>query len=747
MTGQRCAVIIGVDDSGIDVQLPQLRYAEKDARAMGHVLSDPEIGTFDPADVRLFVGPQTTAAEIKAALRTIVLDSSPSDVLLIYFAGHTLTPAWSGGTDMYLVTPDLREAELSANPDAGLRMAFLKRDVLDLFAGTSLLVLDCCRAGDFLDVDGRGVDMISVEGRSAPRHSALVACPKDGGAREDPEREQGILTHHVLRALRGKAMDDHGRVTFSAVCGYVAEQGLAHEPAQVIQSWGGTTVLTRPGHDAVGTGRHASPPLPADVDIVELENPLERFVTPITRLLVRLSRSARVPRQPTAAGDRNDEVVTVSRVEYLKSALEAESVALLEYTPAGFRTIDATARFDLNDLQPMLQSFPLSRAWFGHVARDDGSRRLLCVPLSYAEGKSLVLALVNPAPAFLEIGQPLAKILETVWRTDFAASPLEAEIQVLTALRAAFGRVPTRLFDRCFQLYQEVLESFSMVFQPVITIGRAARNVGVHSYEALARRSLTDQRAPVAMLQVAHVWGDRFVIERDEIIVRKAVSAYARAHAQGPWDVPKPVSINVAVRSLLSDSYVEVVRHAMAAAHLEPGAVTLEISEQDPIEPRLGEQWSEEPHVYFHKRLAAMARDIGVAFAVDDFGVGYSSLSRMAELPLTQIKVDRAVLHHPLAVKELALVVDVARYASDRGDTHAQRVVIVEGVDDESPVTLQQIFDQRIRHVQGYITREPAAPTIRRLKAKICEELAALVRGEDTQRQAAAEDFPLRRGA
>jgi EAL domain-containing protein (putative c-di-GMP-specific phosphodiesterase class I) len=293
-----------------------------------------------------------------------------------------------------------------------------------------------------------------------------------------------------------------------------------------------------------------------------------------------------------------------------------------------------------------------------------------------------------------------------------------------------------------------------MVFQPVITIGKLARNVGVHSYEALARRSLTDQRAPVAMLQIAHVWGDRFVIERDKIILQKAIRAYARAHAEGPWDVPKPVSVNVAVRSLLSDSYVEVVRRAIAAAHLDPSAVSLEISEQDPIEPRVGEQWSEEPHAYFHKRLAGLSRDLGIAFAVDDFGVGYSSLSRMAELPLTQIKVDRAVLHHPLALDELALVVKVARVASDRGDTHAPRVVIIEGVDDESPVNLRQLFDLRIKHVQGYITREPAATTIRRLEPQACEDIAALVRGDDEQRktllatgEAPDGSRPLRRGA
>ena len=35
------------------------------------------------------------------------------------------------------------------------------------------------------------------------------------------------------------------------------------------------------------------------------------------------------------------------------------------------------------------------------------------------------------------------------------------------------------------------------------------------------------------MLKVAHTWGDRFMVERDRVIVRKALTSYAEAHA-GP---------------------------------------------------------------------------------------------------------------------------------------------------------------------------------------------------------------------
>jgi EAL domain-containing protein (putative c-di-GMP-specific phosphodiesterase class I) len=37
-------------------------------------------------------------------------------------------------------------------------------------------------------------------------------------------------------------------------------------------------------------------------------------------------------------------------------------------------------------------------------------------------------------------------------------------------------------------------------------------------------------------------------------------------------------------------------------------------------------------------------RDAGVAIALDDFGIGYSSLASLEQLPLTRVKLDRALI-------------------------------------------------------------------------------------------------------
>lgn len=721
MVDKRFAVVIGVDAPGRDATVPALR----DAHAVRDTLCDPVIGTFDPGDVTLFTGSQAGAADIKAALRRIALASDRSDLLLVYFAGHIMTPSWSHDTDVYLVTSDLDRSALSDDPDAGLRMAFLARDILPVFAGTVLLILDCGRAGSLETT--QGLDMISLQGRDDPRHAVLAACAEDG---------HGALTHHFLQALRGRAADSGGTVTFESVIRYVAAQELDPQPS-IFQHSRGTTVLTR------AAGRPVPPPVLDVVEVASLKSPLDGHAPEIMRLVSRLSRTA------IAAG------TGTSRVEYLQSTLGADAVGYLGYSAGAFVAMDATARFDLEDVRHLLRTppgempFPLRPRWFGHVAQD-GMRTLWCAPLDRADDKVTLLAVANPPSWLDQLGQSGAKVLETIWRADFAASPAEAEIQVLTALRAAFGRLPDELFERCLLLYRQVVESFQIVFQPVITIGEAARQVGVHSYEALARRSLEDQSAPFAMLQVAHTWGDHFVVERDKIILRRALSAYAQAHADGPWDVQKPIAVNVSVRSLLNDSYIETLDQLISDLHLDANSVTLEISEQDAIEPWAGEQWREAPHTHFHNRLAAIAREVGVAFALDDFGTGYASLSRMAELPLTQIKVDRGILHHRQALQELDLVVAVARDAMERGETHTARAVIVEGVDDQSPLSLRQIYKRGIKHVQGHITGERGAPELRRLNAEVRTDIAARVRGDDESRPTGltrVADIPLQRGA
>ncbi|TDC47661.1 EAL domain-containing protein [Micromonospora sp. KC207] len=725
---RRRAVLIGVNQAGNDVQLPTLRYAERDVQAVRAVLLDEEIGTFEETDIRTYVGAEATWPKIKAGLREVALDSGPSDVLLVYFAGHALVPEWSRQLDAYLVTADLDPAALRREPDNGLRMAFLKRDVFETFAGTSFLILDCCQAGTYLDADLRHTEAMQTYRTQVDRHSALLACRSGVAARESAEHEHGVLTHHLLRALRGDAADDRGRVSFGQMAAFVAEQGLEPPPAQLVHMWGPTTILTQPPMSRHERRLLSSPASPGT--ILPCKSPLEDQCSSIVQLLGRVFRSE-AHSVPTS-GPRG----RAERADIIRYALDAQSVAVMEFSGPTLRVADSTARFDRESLRSLLERSSADALQHrtsvpGHVVANDAGTRMLCVPLSYEDDRVLALVVVDPALAMLAMGEPLAVMLRALWDSDLVGDPVQAEMQVVTALRAAFGRLPLNLYEYAFSLYQKLIGSMIMVFQPVVELDRRPAGVSIHSFEALARRGDKEVRAPLGALQMAHVWGDRFIIERDSLLLGKAIRSYAAADADAPWHGTKPLSVNVAVRSLLSASYLNQVSTALAEAGMHPRTLTLEISEQDAIHPGPGERWPQEPLVYFHRRLTELARALRISFAVDDFGVGYASLARMAELPLTQIKVDRAVLHHPLAVEELTLVARVARHASDLGHAPTPRTVIVEGFDDAAPVTLKQIYDLDIHHVQGFFSGAVASTSLNQLAQDVRERIAGLVRGEE----------------
>lgn len=104
-----------------------------------------------------------------------------------------------------------------------------------------------------------------------------------------------------------------------------------------------------------------------------------------------------------------------------------------------------------------------------------------------------------------------------------------------------------------------------------------------------------------------------------------------RDHVGG--DVPPTISINLSVKQLFHSDVTADVAAALADAELEPGALTLEITETvmmtdiDLAVQRLSE-----------------LRALGVRLAMDDFGTGYSSLSYLSRFPIDILKMDRSLL-------------------------------------------------------------------------------------------------------
>jgi EAL domain-containing protein (putative c-di-GMP-specific phosphodiesterase class I) len=738
---ERYGIIIGVNACGAHVRIPSLRFAEADAKAVYDHLTNENTGTFDAAFTRLLTGRSATTFAVRAALRDIALKMSPSDLLFVYFAGHAIISPWSRHNDPYLVTSDLDPACLEAEPDHGLRMSFLKRDVFDFSQGSSFLILDTCHAGAYLDFvreDNAHLSRMTMDAldethgtRLSVNYGGLFACAADGAARESAEMRHGVLTHHVLLALQGGAANQAGEVTFDAVVDYVRRQEIVPEPGSAVQGWGHASALTYPREiKPAGAAVATIPPTHLVTMAEPLANPLDAHASSLNLLLDRFCGRENDRSNISNSDDRE------ARLERMRHALDAS--AATEIDASSNQVVASVGSSGAKVLSSSLldriakASREEAALGFAFMPLGDNGVQLLVVPPRNNSGSASTLVFADPAPSFLRIGEPIAVALQSLW-AEFPIGDLPAaKVRTLSALRGKFGRLPLQIYQTCLDDYTKLLDSLVIVFEPIMVLSKDPGSVGIHGWEALARRDLSARRAPVDILKIADIWGDRFVVERDIALAVKAITSYRQAHPKGPFghDSPRPVSINVSVRSLLSETYERALAQAISDMRLAPHMVTLEISERDAIEPFPDEgDWGPTPIAFFQNRLRELTSRLLVNFAVDDFGVGHASLDRISSLNLTQIKVDRAILYHSMAKEEIKLVVQLANEALKQGISASSRPVIVEGVESESPVSLHDLHELGINYVQGYITGRPAGPSLEPLSEEVRKEVSFRVRG------------------
>jgi len=171
------------------------------------------------------------------------------------------------------------------------------------------------------------------------------------------------------------------------------------------------------------------------------------------------------------------------------------------------------------------------------------------------------------------------------------------------------------------------------------------------------------------------------------------------------------LSVNVYPDTLFRSNYKkELIRIVAEEEIINSENLVLEISEKRPL-PRI-EQIREhvlghfDPMEEFIKKIREYSNELHIGFAIDDFGVGHSSVARLAKLELDHVKIDQDVLHHTHPeytikyVKETLEAIHTNPYK-----------IIVEGFDGESRISISSLFDLGIRYVQGHMIRR-ASPSV-----------------------------------
>jgi EAL domain-containing protein (putative c-di-GMP-specific phosphodiesterase class I)/GGDEF domain-containing protein len=143
-----------------------------------------------------------------------------------------------------------------------------------------------------------------------------------------------------------------------------------------------------------------------------------------------------------------------------------------------------------------------------------------------------------------------------------------------------------------------------------------------------------------------------------------ALTEVARLRTDG---LGVPVSINVSVLDLEDEHFVERLTTLLDRHGVRPEWIDIEVTEsalmKDPV--RIGRQLNK-------------VRGMGVAIEIDDFGVGYSTLSYLKYIPATYVKIDQLFITRLTSNKDdQAIVLSTVNLAHELGLS-----VIAEGIED-----------------------------------------------------------------
>ena len=221
-----------------------------------------------------------------------------------------------------------------------------------------------------------------------------------------------------------------------------------------------------------------------------------------------------------------------------------------------------------------------------------------------------------------------------------------------------------------------------LVYQPIVRAD-TGRIVGV---EALARwRSNGVDVPPDVFIRVAEESG--LVVELGDVVLDQAAQdAPLIAEAAGG---EVNVSVNISARQLREPDFVAKVERARG--EMGSAGLVLEITERDGI-------GDDETTMRAMRTLA----DRGVPFAVDDFGVGFSSIGYLQDMPVKIIKTDLSFSESiDRDERSCALLCSITMMGQALGLD-----VVVEGI--ERANQLQHIREHvHAPYAQGYLMYRP----------------------------------------
>jgi diguanylate cyclase (GGDEF)-like protein/PAS domain S-box-containing protein len=223
-----------------------------------------------------------------------------------------------------------------------------------------------------------------------------------------------------------------------------------------------------------------------------------------------------------------------------------------------------------------------------------------------------------------------------------------------------------------------------LLYQPQIDL-RIGEIVGV---EALLRwkDENGELQSPASFISVAEESG--LIVEIGEWVLREAVRTRKHWHETLARDFP--VAVNISPSQLRRPEFLSRLKTILRENALSVHLLEVELTESAFMQHAAAEAAS------LHE-----LRELGIGISVDDFGMGYSSLSYLKHFPITKLKIDRSFVRDMVQdANDGAIVRAILAMAQ------SMRIpVCAEGVENDEQ--LEFLLEHDCEYAQGYLFGRP----------------------------------------
>lgn len=240
-----------------------------------------------------------------------------------------------------------------------------------------------------------------------------------------------------------------------------------------------------------------------------------------------------------------------------------------------------------------------------------------------------------------------------------------------------------RIKQALFNSYYEGYKEFYLLYQPQLDL-QTNKVVGV---EALARWNNKElgSISPIKFIGIAEK--SRSINDLGRWVIINACKFLKRLELEGINNIK--LAINISVIQLLQENFVEDVINIISEEEVNPNLLKLEITETNLMDN----------YKLANNKLRQL-KEYGIKISLDDFGTGHSSLSRLKNLNIDYLKIDKSFVDYIVNSDEDILINSILSLAKE-----LNLKVIAEGVEEE--VQREYLKMKGCDIMQGYLFSKP----------------------------------------